>query len=263
LARPTGFEPVAFGFVGREDQPGRRASPLGILEKTRSWVVEAVHASLHRATQLHVSLDAFWTRFHRTAIPKAAQYEQFARRSGPVLGLVLDTGGRRWPSVQTSEGRHSNRQAHQQNGSEASGPVSDASSHERPSIPEPYSAPGGIMDTLDRSRRAAISAARDAARRARDLAEGLEALARALDMMAVELPAAGSPDAGVGDRPARDGGLWTTTEVARYLKTSRSWVYQATAAGRLPSVRVGHLRRFDPAKIRAWAMANASGSVST
>ena len=91
LARPRGFEPLAFGFVGREDQPGRRASPLGILEKTRSWVVEAVHASLHRATQLHVSLDAFWTRFHRTAIPKAARYEHFARRSGPVLGRALDT----------------------------------------------------------------------------------------------------------------------------------------------------------------------------
>ena len=119
------------------------------------------------------------------------------------------------------------------------------------------------MDTLDRSRRAAISAARDAAGRARALAEGLEALARALDTMAVELPRAGAPDAGLGEPPAREGELWTTVEVARYLKTSRSWVYQATASGRLPSIRVGHLRRFDPARIRAWAMANASGSVST
>ena len=249
------MQAYASPFLGREDQPGRRASPLGILEKTRSWVVEAVHASLHRATQLHVSLDAFWTRFHRTAIPKAVQDEHFARRSGPVLGLVLDTGGRRWPSVQTSEGRHSNRQAHQQNGSEASGPVSDASSHEHPSIPEPYSAPGGIMDTLDRSRRAAISAARDAARRARDLAEGLEALARALDMMAVELPAAGSPDAGVGEPRAREGELWTTVEVARYLKTSRSWVYQSVAAGRLPHVRIGALLRFEANAIRSWSRA--------
>jgi len=84
------------------------------------------------------------------------------------------------------------------------------------------------------------------------LAEGLEALARALDTMAVELPA-GSPDAGVGKPLAREGELWTVTEVARYLKTSRSWVYQATASGRLPSIRVGHLRRFDPARIMAWA----------
>ena len=109
------------------------------------------------------------------------------------------------------------------------------------------------MDTVERSRRAAIAAVRDAAGKARVLAEGLEALARALDTMAVEMPPAGSRDVGVGEPVARDGELWTTTEVARYLKTSRSWVYQATASGRLPSVRVGHLRRFDPAKIKAWA----------
>jgi excisionase family DNA binding protein len=111
------------------------------------------------------------------------------------------------------------------------------------------------MDTVDRSRRVAIAAARDAAGKARALAEGLEALARALDTMVVELPQMGSPDARVEGPLAREGELWTTAEVARYLKTSRSWVYQATASGRLPSVRVGHLRRFDPEKIRAWATA--------
>jgi excisionase family DNA binding protein len=206
---------VAFGFVGREDQPGRRASPLGILENRRSWVVEAVHASLLRATQLHVSLDAFWTRFGNLPPPNR-------------------------PSEFPSEGA-----------SEACKP------------PKFYAQNGRVMDTVDRSRRAAIAAARDAAGRARALAEGLEALARALDSMAVELPPAGSPEAGVGEPLAREGELWTTTEVARYLRTSRSWVYQATASGRIPSVRVGHLRRFDPVKIRAWAMANASGSVST
>ena len=47
-------------------------------------------------------------------------------------------------------------------------------------------------------------------------AEGLEALARAQDTMAVELPSAGSPDAGVGRPPAREGELWTTVEVAHY-----------------------------------------------
>jgi excisionase family DNA binding protein len=76
--------------------------------------------------------------------------------------------------------------------------------------------------------------------KARGLAEGLEALARALDTMAVELPHAGSPGTKVRERLAGEGELWTTAEVARYLKTSRSWVYQATASGRLPSVRVGH-----------------------
>ena len=116
------------------------------------------------------------------------------------------------------------------------------------------------MDTVDRSRRAAIAAARDAAGKARALAEGLEALARGLDTMAVELPPAGSPDAWAGDLPASEGELWTTVEVARYLKTSRSWVYQATASGRLPSVRVGHLRRFDPATVRKWAAESASAS---
>jgi excisionase family DNA binding protein len=111
------------------------------------------------------------------------------------------------------------------------------------------------MDTVDRSRRAAVAAARDAAGKARALAEGLEALARALDMMAVELPAAGSPDAGVGEPRAREGELWTTVEVARYLKTSRSWVYQSVAAGRLPHVRIGALLRFEANAIRSWSRA--------
>jgi excisionase family DNA binding protein len=224
---------VAFGFVGREDQPGRRASPLGILEKTRSWVVEAVHASLLRATQLHVSLDAFWTRFHRTAIPKAARYEHFARRSGPALGRVLDTGGTAWPSEQKSDG------------------ASNASR-----FPESSTKNGRVMDTVERSRRAAIAAARDAAARARALAEGLEALARTLDVLGVDLPGAGTRTAVEGPSP-RQGELWTVADVARYLKTSKSWVYQATASGRLPSICVGHLRRFDPARIRAWATPNS------
>jgi len=116
------------------------------------------------------------------------------------------------------------------------------------------------MDTVESSRRVAIAAARDAAGKARGLAEGLEALARALDTMAVELPHVGAPDAAVGDSLARKGELWTTAEVARYLKTSRSWVYQATASGRLPSIRVGHLRRFDPVKIEAWVTATPSSS---
>ena len=119
------------------------------------------------------------------------------------------------------------------------------------------------MDTLDRSRRAAIAAVRDAAERARALAEGLEGLARALDAMVVELPHLSAPDTRVGAQLEREGELWTTAEVARYLKTSRSWVYQATASGRLPSVRVGHLRRFEPVKIRAWVRATASCPATT
>ena len=111
------------------------------------------------------------------------------------------------------------------------------------------------MDTLDRSRRAGIAAGRDAAGRARGLAEGLEALARALDTMVVELPHVGSRDVAAGEQLAREGELWTTTEVARYLKTSRSWVYQSVATGRLPHVRIGALLRFKANAIRAWSKA--------
>ena len=49
-----------------------------------------------------------------------------------------------------------------------------------------------------------------------------------------------------------DDALWTSNDVARYLKASRSWVYQQAAAGTLPSLRIGGLLRFDPATIRAF-----------
>jgi excisionase family DNA binding protein len=47
-------------------------------------------------------------------------------------------------------------------------------------------------------------------------------------------------------------GLWDAQDVARYLKASRSWVYQKAEAGLLPSLRIGGLLRFDPATVRAW-----------
>ena len=75
--------------------------------------------------------------------------------------------------------------------------------------------------------------------KARALAEGLEALVRALDGLLAEMPQAGSAVARERQPPAREGELWSASEVARYLKTSRSWVYQAIAAGRRPSLRVG------------------------
>lgn len=46
--------------------------------------------------------------------------------------------------------------------------------------------------------------------------------------------------------------LWDALDVARFLKVSRSWVYQQAEAGLLPHRRVGGLLRFDPAAIRAW-----------
>ncbi len=48
--------------------------------------------------------------------------------------------------------------------------------------------------------------------------------------------------------------LWTAKDVAAYLKVSRAWVYQHAEDGTLPSVRIGGLRRFLPARIRAFAL---------
>lgn len=47
--------------------------------------------------------------------------------------------------------------------------------------------------------------------------------------------------------------LWDTEDVALFLKVSRSWVYQKTAAGVLPYLRIGGLVRFEPEAVRAWA----------
>lgn len=45
--------------------------------------------------------------------------------------------------------------------------------------------------------------------------------------------------------------LWDSKDVANFLKASRSWVYLHAEDGTLPSVRIGGLRRFIPAEIRA------------
>ncbi len=47
-------------------------------------------------------------------------------------------------------------------------------------------------------------------------------------------------------------GLWTVTDVSRWCQVSRSWVYQAAAAGRIPCIKVGGLLRFDPQSIKAF-----------
>ena len=51
--------------------------------------------------------------------------------------------------------------------------------------------------------------------------------------------------------------LWDANDVARYLKVSRSWVYQRAEAGLLPCLRLGGLLRFDPEKVRAFARGEA------
>ena len=58
------------------------------------------------------------------------------------------------------------------------------------------------------------------------------------------------------DAPAADAQapeLWDANDVARYLKVSRSWVYQRAEAGLLPCLRLGGLLRFEPEKVRAFA----------
>jgi excisionase family DNA binding protein len=59
---------------------------------------------------------------------------------------------------------------------------------------------------------------------------------------------------------ANHDGLWDTSDVAAYLKVSRSWVYHRAEAGQLPCVRVGGLLRFDPAAIRASARGEATAT---
>jgi len=53
--------------------------------------------------------------------------------------------------------------------------------------------------------------------------------------------------------------LWDARDVARYLKTSRSWVYQKAEAGLMPSLRIGGLLRFEPDAVRAWARGTPAG----
>lgn len=55
-----------------------------------------------------------------------------------------------------------------------------------------------------------------------------------------------------GSDPPQDS-LWSTADVAEYLKVSRSWVYQRAEAGELPCLRIGGLLRFDPEGVRAYA----------
>jgi excisionase family DNA binding protein len=71
-------------------------------------------------------------------------------------------------------------------------------------------------------------------------------------------PDAAEEDAptGVFVRPSAN--LWDAQDVARYLKVSRSWVYQRAEAGLLACVRVGGLLRFRPDIVRAIANEGAA-----
>ncbi len=54
--------------------------------------------------------------------------------------------------------------------------------------------------------------------------------------------------------------LWDVNDVAKYLKVSRSWVYQRVAAGLLPYARIGALVRFRASRIRAFARESEQSS---
>lgn len=51
--------------------------------------------------------------------------------------------------------------------------------------------------------------------------------------------------------------LWRASDVAEYGSCSISWVYKEAERGTLPCIRVGAMRRFDPAAIKAFFSARA------
>ena len=65
---------------------------------------------------------------------------------------------------------------------------------------------------------------------------------------------------GVENNPPLTERLWTVQDVAAYLQCSKSYVYQKSEAGLIPSVRAGGLLRFEPAAVRAWATSDRTGN---
>ncbi len=61
---------------------------------------------------------------------------------------------------------------------------------------------------------------------------------------------------------SRERALRDVSWVAQFLGVSKSWVYQATASGTIPCVRVGALVRFDPTVIKAWVRGELAKSIS-
>jgi excisionase family DNA binding protein len=50
--------------------------------------------------------------------------------------------------------------------------------------------------------------------------------------------------------------LWTTNDIARFLRITERGVYEMRKSG-LPSIKVGHLVRFEEAAVRAWLEKNS------
>lgn len=51
--------------------------------------------------------------------------------------------------------------------------------------------------------------------------------------------------------------LWTYKEVARYLSLSESHVRRLVSQNRIPSMKIGGSRRFDPEQVRQWVRSQA------
>lgn len=62
---------------------------------------------------------------------------------------------------------------------------------------------------------------------------------------------------------SNDEGLKDVAWVAQFLAMSKSWVYEAVAAGVLPCIRIGAALRFDAETIRAWARGERDGKIVT
>ncbi len=59
---------------------------------------------------------------------------------------------------------------------------------------------------------------------------------------------------------SRERALRDVAWLAEFLGVSKSWVYQATASGVVPCVRIGSLVRFDPVVIKAWVQGEGGKS---
>lgn len=56
--------------------------------------------------------------------------------------------------------------------------------------------------------------------------------------------------------------LWGIKEAASFLKVSTRTVRRLAEDGRMPSLLIGKLRRFDPDTVREWVRVQAQGGAS-
>jgi len=79
LARHTGFEPAAFGFVAVQTSYGRRASLLGSPDFTRGWLTSRVHVSAPECTPVHARMDEKWMKCGSGSFAPRADPKGFRR----------------------------------------------------------------------------------------------------------------------------------------------------------------------------------------